>query len=244
MGSKARFNRSVSYGGMRYGAVSFDAAGTLIDVAWDPASIAVESALLAGLDLPDRQGAGETYGRMLHSRWGTFQELNRQRSSELCDGFWRELGVDWLARIGQPAEAIGKVSAIADRLIFGPESKVFRLFPDTLGCLEEIRGLGVPVILLSNWDVSLHRVCGMLGLTDFFDHVIASLEEGIEKPDPGLFQIAQDRVGVSAILHIGDDPLADIHGARSFGWDALLLDRGNPSARGQIQSLSEVAGHL
>lgn len=229
---------------MKYGAVSFDAAGTLIDVAWDPAAIAVESALLAGLDLPDRQGAGETYGRLLHSRWSTFQELNRQRSPEICDAFWRELGADWLRRIGQPAEAIGKVSAIADRLIFGPESKVFRLFPDTLGCLEDIKSRGVPMILLSNWDVSLHRVCEMLGLTAFFDHVIASLEEGVEKPDLGLFQIAQDRVRTSPVLHIGDDPLADVHGARSFGWDALLLDRGNPSAPGQIQSLGEVAGHL
>lgn len=229
---------------MKYDTLSFDAAGTLIDVNWNPATIAVEAAFLAGLNIPDPQGAGETYGRMLRSRWGDFQELNRQRSAEVCDAFWRELGADWLERIGQPGESLNSVSSIADQLIFGPGSKVFKLFDDTLPALESLKDQGIPMIVVSNWDVSLHRVCTLLGLTPYFETIVASLEEGVEKPEPGLFQVAQERIGVSQVLHVGDDPLADVHGARQFGWDAVLIDRSSPSGPGQIQSLVEVAEHL
>lgn len=224
-------------------AVSFDAAGTLIDVKWNPVAVALEAAEKTGLTIDDQQVAGETYGRMLQSRWGHFQQLNLQRSREVCDEFWVELGRDWLAAIGNGDHSIKRLAECADEIIFGDGSTVFKLFDDSLAVLDGLQERGIPTIILSNWDVSLHRTCEMLGITHYFQTIIASLEEGVEKPEKPLFDTAASRLGIPAgeILHIGDDPLADIHGGREAGFKATLIDRNAPSnPPTQIQSLIEV----
>jgi putative hydrolase of the HAD superfamily len=229
---------------MKYEAISFDAAGTLIDVKWDPVKTVLTASELIGLELSDQQVAGETYARMLQSRWGHFQELNLQRSRAVCDEFWRQLGEDWMIRLDLPLNQLPSLVQAADDFIFGPNSSVFTLYSDTLQILESLHQRDIPIIIISNWDVSLHRTCDILKITPFFTKIIASLEEGIEKPDPRLFQIAQDHLGTQKVLHVGDDPLADIHGARSFGWDALHLDRHEGAEPGRINSLMGVLNYL
>jgi len=229
---------------MKYEAISFDAAGTLIDVKWDPVKTVLAAATISGIPLPDPQVAAETYGRMLQSRWGEFQQLNLQRSREVCDEFWRQLGEDWMIRLNLPLDQLPKLVQAADNYIFGPQSTVFTLYPDTIQILEQLKSRNLPIIMLSNWDVSLHRTCQLLGITPYFHKIIASLEEGVEKPDPELFQVAQNCLDTDKVLHIGDDPMADIHGARSFGWDALLIDRDEPPAPGRISALTQILDYL
>jgi HAD superfamily hydrolase (TIGR01549 family) len=229
---------------MKYEAISFDAAGTLIDVKWNPVETVLVAANRAGIQIEDIQVAGETYGRMLQTRWAHFQALNLQRSREVCDDFWKQLGSDWMTRLNLPQEQLPALVNAADDYIFGANSTVFSLFPDTLEILEKIKSKKIPIILLSNWDVSLHRTCDFLQITPYFQKIIASLEEGVEKPDPRLFQVAKDFLQTSNVLHIGDDPLADVHGARSFGWDALLLDRESTPTTGRISSLSQILDYL
>lgn len=229
---------------MKYEAISFDAAGTLIEVNWHPERIAVQAALQVGIPIPDPQVAAETYLRLLHSRWTHFQQLNLTRNPEITDAFWRELGADWLTRLALPHDRLDDLYQAADDIIFGPQSPVFTLYPDTLLALQSLAETKLPLIILSNWDVSLHRTCAMLNLSPFFTKIIASLEEGIEKPDPALFQIAQNHLQTNKVLHIGDDPLADIKGARDFGWHALLIDRHEEPAPRRINSLTEIINHL
>jgi putative hydrolase of the HAD superfamily len=53
---------------------------------------------------------------------------------------------------------------------------------------------------------------------DLFDAIVFSAEEGLQKPDPKLFQQAIERLGVSAEEAILlDDREANIEGAREFG---------------------------
>lgn len=52
--------------------------------------------------------------------------------------------------------------------------------------------------------------------------------EGVEKPDPRIYQIALERAGNIApgeALHIGDSIRKDYYPAKSVGMQALLLDR-------------------
>jgi putative hydrolase of the HAD superfamily len=65
-----------------------------------------------------------------------------------------------------------------------------------------------------------------LGLARFFDHVLDSQVEGVEKPDPRLFQIALERAGARAetTLHVGDFYWIDVRGARAAGVQPVLLD--------------------
>ena len=59
-----------------------------------------------------------------------------------------------------------------------------------------------------------------------FEFVIDSGEVGVEKPDPRIFQIALDRMGVTAAdaLYVGDLYEVDVVGARAAGLDVVLLD--------------------
>jgi len=202
--------------------VTFDAADTLIRVNWQPGSFAIACAREAGLQL-DEQPAREMYDRLLRSRWGDYCAINQTRDPGQGDAFWKELTGDWLARQNAPETALDEVIAISGRRIYD----CFELYADVEPALDMLKAQDIPVAVISNWDYSLHRILRKLGVYDRFDAVIASLEEGPEKPDPRLFQLVLDRFGVAAdeAVHIGDNPLDDLEGARDVGMKALLLDR-------------------
>jgi len=56
----------------------------------------------------------------------------------------------------------------------------------------------------------------------YFDFAVPAAEAGAAKPDPTIFQIAAQRAGVpvDSMLHIGDDPVCDVLGARNAGYRA------------------------
>ena len=206
--------------------MTFDCAQTLVRAAWQPALIAIKSASLAGLSF-DRVVAAEVYDRKLRSRWPEFMLLNLQRDEGVLADFWLDLTRDWMQEAGMPVEKAERVVEHADRLLFGEGSNVFRVYDDTVPCLERLSAAGYRMVVVSNWDNSLHRTLRMFGLTGFFEHVVASLEEGIEKPDPRIFQIALERAGVEPndALHVGDNTLDDWQGARDAGMRAIVIDR-------------------
>jgi FMN hydrolase / 5-amino-6-(5-phospho-D-ribitylamino)uracil phosphatase len=76
---------------------------------------------------------------------------------------------------------------------------------------------------LSNGNADLKR-CGIADL--FAGHVTASAA-GAAKPDPRIFAHLVDMAGVEPhrVLHIGDDPLADVVGATQAGMQAVWLNR-------------------
>lgn len=229
--------------------VSFDAAETLVRVKWVPGQFAVDRASEIGIEL-DRQTAAEVYERLLYSRWREYQELNvclnGQSNEDRCDAFWKQLTIDWLARMGAPARGEELFSHAGERML-APDSPVYSVFSDTLDCLTALKAEGIPMVVLSNWDYSLHRVLRAFGLASWFTHVFASLEFGPEKPDPALFEIVERQTGYSGaeILHIGDNPLDDLHGALNVGWRAALIDRSLEARDGhRLSSLTQVVDLL
>lgn len=220
--------------------VTLDCAGTLIDVNWQPAVFAADCVERLGLPL-DRSDAESVYTRLLQTRWRTYRELNLTRDSGVCDGFWRELTCDWMAAVGIEERWLGPILGEAWEGLYGSNSRVFKLFGDSLPALEALESKGLTLAALSNWDYSLHRVVAMLGLRPKLKHVIASLEEGVEKPDSGLFNIMLERLDArpDEVLHVGDDPLDDVQGALRVGWHAARLDR---SARSSFQPSANVKG--
>lgn len=222
--------------------VSFDAAHTLIDVNWHPGGFAVLNAEEAGLDL-DPVPAAELYDRLLRSRWLEFRELNLARDESVTDAFWNELTTDWLERLG--IEGVDPI-ALSERgreRMYGPGSPCFRLFEDTLSGLDAVAALGLPMVVLSNWDISLHRTVRSLGIADRFLRVFASLEHGVEKPEAELFRVVERETGYAPeeILHVGDHPIDDLQGALGAGWHAALIDRSaGEVSRPRIPTLAHV----
>jgi len=79
----------------------------------------------------------------------------------------------------------------------------------------------------------LRKVLKQLEMDHFFDFQLYSDEEGMSKPNRNLFQLMLDRISVlnkeikidlKDIIHIGDNPKADIEGANSVGISSLLIN--------------------
>lgn len=102
----------------------------------------------------------------------------------------------------------------------------FALLDGALETLDTLRGRGLTVGLISNWDHRLHGILRGLDLMGRLDPIIISCDVGVEKPDPAIFRAALETVGVrpDEALMVGDSPEPDIEGACAAGLWALLLD--------------------
>lgn len=100
--------------------------------------------------------------------------------------------------------------------------------PDVVPALERFAALGLRMIVLSNANGTVRSKLERLGLTRWFEHVVDSGEEEVEKPDPRFFELSLQRAQArpSTTLHVGDLFHVDVVGARAAGIRAVLLDRG------------------
>jgi putative hydrolase of the HAD superfamily len=119
----------------------------------------------------------------------------------------------------------------------------FRAFDDAAPALAELRRMGLRLVCVSNWDVSLGEVLSRCGLGDAMDGVVTSAGVGFRKPDPAIFEAALLVAGCSAheALHVGDTPAEDSAGARAAGIRSLSIDRGGGA---EIDSLACIRHHL
>ena len=107
------------------------------------------------------------------------------------------------------------------------DPEVWRAFPDVRDCLARMRGRGLKLAVVSNWDRRLPEILDALGLARHLDTVTVSGIEGVEKPAGAIFQRTVERLEVDAgrCLHVGDSPRDDYQGAIAAGLEAVLLDR-------------------
>jgi putative hydrolase of the HAD superfamily len=103
----------------------------------------------------------------------------------------------------------------------------WRTFPDVVPVFDRLRGEGMRMALVSNWDARLAKLCFDLGLDRYLDSVISSASVGLVKPDPYIFEVALERMGVAPArtVHVGDHYYADVMGSRSVGISPVLIDR-------------------
>jgi len=104
----------------------------------------------------------------------------------------------------------------------------FEPYSDVRAALRRWRADGLSLIVVSNWDRSLHDVLRSTGLRELLDGVVCSSDVGRAKPDPAVFHAALELVGLppERVVHIGDGPEEDVAGARAAGIEPILLRRG------------------
>lgn len=94
----------------------------------------------------------------------------------------------------------------------------------------------------------MHLGSSRSGLAQQVDLVLASAAVGVEKPDPGIFQIALARLSVALgqVVHVGDEYESDVLGAQRAGLRAVLLDRSGEAGvcRPTISSLTQLPDTL
>ena len=71
----------------------------------------------------------------------------------------------------------------------------FRAYPDAAPALRELRALGLRLVVVSNWDASLHERLHETGLAPLVDGAVASAELGHAKPDRAIFEHALELAG-------------------------------------------------
>jgi putative hydrolase of the HAD superfamily len=90
--------------------------------------------------------------------------------------------------------------------------------------LQVLRDRGIVLGLITNGTVEMQgRKIERLGIAPLFDVIIISEAEGVRKPDPRIFRSALERLQVpaSSAVYVGDNPEADIRGARNCGLGAI-----------------------
>jgi putative hydrolase of the HAD superfamily len=174
-------------------------------------------------------------------------------SSDAQDyAMWREITRRIHARI--PALAAVDFAPWFEALYvrFG-DPEVWRFYDDVEPVLKELRGRGLRLGVVSNWDTRLKRIGSGLGLDRLVDFMVISAEVGVRKPDPRIFREALRRAGVrpEEALHVGDLPDEDVEGARRAGVRAVLIDRQKRITAREgvagvpvVQSLSELSALL
>lgn len=131
--------------------------------------------------------------------------------------------------------------------VFIAERHNVSFYPDALPALEFLAAR-YPLVSLSNGNAEPAR----LGLGPFFVASVASREVGISKPDPRIFHVAAQAVGVQPeeVLHVGDDALLDVIAACAAGMQAAWVNRGDapwphePTPHLELADLSELVAAL
>lgn len=229
---------------MRYPVVLLDVGGTLIG---------------------PRGSFGEVYSKVF-SEFGV--RCDAERFNNAIYATWDEMsrkiptGADrynhfaggengyWLQFIQRAAElATGEM--IGDRLATAGLKKLhehfggvdaWQLFDDALPALEALHQRGARLAVVSNWDSRLPDVLKNLSLDHWFEAVVVSHFEGVEKPSATIFHRAIELLGANAndALHVGDSVELDGGGATAAGIDWVWVDRHNPGNDKAIPDLSRL----
>ena len=97
------------------------------------------------------------------------------------------------------------------------------------GFLAYLNDRQVPWGIVTNGSRNQRRKCRAAGLDQLAPFIIVSEEAGYAKPDPRIFRDALIATGLTSpeqIMFVGDNPLADIDGAKRFGMKAAWIRRG------------------
>ena len=205
-------------------AVFFDVGSTLIrpcpSVAETMARVAAERGhALTVRDFELHMPAMDAYYEAEYLRDGDFW-CSHEGSTAIWLDQYRY--VCHLAGIGHDAEGMAAEVNAAYR-----RASSWEVYADVAGCLRALKERGLALGVVSNWDAELEDLLRGLKLLPYFDTVVSSAAEGYRKPNPVIFDLACERLGVEpvACVHVGDRPDADGDGAAAAGIRPVIIDR-------------------
>jgi putative hydrolase of the HAD superfamily len=218
-------------GSLRYPLVLFDAGDTL--VAPRESFGAVYERVFAALDVPLpaadiesglRRCWAETNGALAHG-------VDRYAAATGGEtAYWLRFVAGTLARTPnapQDPQLAARALPLLREAFADPAA--WQVFDDVVPTLAALSAAGARLAIVSNWDSSLPRLIERLGLARWFDAIVVSHLEGIEKPHPELFLRAVARLNGAPgqALHVGDVPELDEAGATAAGIASVIVDRRN-----------------
>jgi len=222
--------------------IALDALGTLLELQ-APAPLLVGELLARGVEVSEEQASAALRAEIAFYR--AHHDSARDAASlavlrERCTGVLH----DALTASGATLGGIAR-EELRDALLAALR---FRAYPEVPDALRGLRAAGHRLVVVSNWDVSLHDDLRDTGLAPLVDAAISSAEAGAAKPDPRIFTRALALAGGDATgaLHAGDSLQLDVAGAIAAGLRPVLVARaGRPAGIADgvavIASLAELA---
>ena len=115
--------------------------------------------------------------------------------------------------------------------------------PDMVELARRIGASGRTVALLTNNLAEFNDGWrSLLPVDELFDQVVDSSREGMRKPDPAIYHLTQERLGVedpSSVLFL-DDAEGNIAAARQVGWHAVHVEDEYHRAIAQVETLLQL----
>ncbi len=230
---------------VRYAAVFFDAGETLVHPHPTFPDLFARVLRREGFDV-----APETIRDRIHVVFDRFKraaETNElwTTSTEKSRRFWHDVYEIFLRELEIPT-GDGLIDTVYEEFT---DLANYALFDDVVPTLDRLRGAGARLGVVSNFEEWLERLLDQLGIRDYFAVRVISGIEGLEKPDPRIFELAMERAGVGpeGSVYVGDDPEFDVDPALAVGMFPVLIDRRGrfPDAPGtRIRSLAELPSVL
>jgi 2-haloacid dehalogenase len=196
----------------RFKVLTFDCYGTMID--WEAGIFSALRPILAAHDksIPDF-ALLELYSELeLKAEQGEYLRY-RDVLQSVVRGFGERLGFSPTG-----AEARALPASLAN----------WQPFPDTVAALRQLK-TRYQLAVMSNVDDDLFASSApKLGAA--FDHVITAQQAGCYKPCKRMFQLAEERIGVSRDrwLHVGQSIYHDVIPAQSLGIATVWVKRPSP----------------
>ncbi len=206
--------------------ITLDALGTLVELR-QPAPLLAAELRARGAQVGERQAAAAiaeeiAYYRVHHDMGADPASLAllRVRCAEILRTALERAGAD----LGGLS-----VSAVLEALLAALR---FEPYPEVKPVLRTLRERGARLVVVSNWDVSLHDMLERSGLRELVDGAISSAEVGAAKPDPQIFRraLALAACDSEGAIHVGDSLEHDVAGALAAGLQPVLVARGEHPA--------------
>lgn len=204
-------------------AVFFDAAGTLFEVRGTVGGIYSAIARRYGADT-DPEELDRAFRRVFRAKSEQTLICTAEATLAQEKHWWFQI----VESVFDSRMAPDDLSDYFDEVFeYFRTADAWRLYPDTLPCLECLQGLGYRLGIISNFDSRLIDLLTNLGIRRFFEDVTISWHAGGAKPDPRIFLKGTDAMGIppSRAVLVGDSVEEDFQGACRAGLQAILLDR-------------------
>ena len=167
----------------------------------------------------------QTFEQAFRAAWAEWAHEGPFEATEEAS-FQRLTELDQLVfdRIGYPdlPEAFFRDVDLAFR-----ERSAFFVFPDVVPALDAMQAAGLRMAVVSNWGWHAPELLQTLELARHFEVMSISARVGYQKPHGAIFEHALDLLDARPedAIHVGDDPEADVVGARRLGIEPVLIDR-------------------
>ena len=216
---------------MKYRAVVFDMFGTLVNNFSQEAYYRVLTDMAKVLDAPP-----DDFHDMWQALWAE-RMTGKLRSPEgLIDHICGELGV-------APEEAQRRRAIKMRREM---ERREIRLFPDTLDVLTHLKADGYGTGLVSDCTNELPGFWEKLPLARLIDVPIFSCAVGLMKPDPRIYRLAAEGLGVGPAdcLYVGDGIGRELTGAAAVGMTPVMIRTPDYAAHPISMDVADWSGPL